>query len=116
MPNPSDLTDPTLKEAMEKVEALLDDGDYTRASKADAETYLLVLEKHPDLVAGAVPGPHTPLNMSRAIAWPHVRICIARKVCDVRIVCRDDRAAVVDLRAHDQLAGDEQIANRLRQR
>lgn len=72
MATPSDLTDPTFRDAMQKVESLLDDGDYTGASKASAEAYLLVLDQHPELMPGAATGPHTPLNMSRAIAWPPI--------------------------------------------
>ena len=70
MPSPSDLTEPAFRDAMENVEKLIDDGDYTGASKAAADTYLRVLEQHPELVAGAATGPHTPLAMSRAVAWP----------------------------------------------
>ena len=70
MASPSDLTDPTFRDAMERVEKMLDDGDFTGASRAAGETYLAVLDRHPDLVAGAATGPHTPLAMSRAIAWP----------------------------------------------
>jgi hypothetical protein len=70
MTAPSDLTDPVFRDAMQRVETLLDDGDYAGACKATGETYLALLEKRPDLVAGASTGPHTPLSMSRAIAWP----------------------------------------------
>ena len=70
MPSPSDLTDPAFRDAMVHIESLLDDGDYTGASKAAADTYLMVLDRHPELVSGASTGPHTPLAMSRAIAWP----------------------------------------------
>lgn len=70
MASPSELTDPAFRDAMQKVESLLDDGDYTGASKASADAYLLVLERHPELIAGAATGPHTPLAMSRAVAWP----------------------------------------------
>jgi hypothetical protein len=55
---------------MTRIEAMLDDGDYTGASKAAADAYLLVLDRHPELVSGAATGPHMPLAMSRAIAWP----------------------------------------------
>ena len=51
MPSPSDLTEPAFRDAMENVEKLIDDGDYTSASKAAADTYLRVLEQHPELVA-----------------------------------------------------------------
>lgn len=70
MSSPSDLKDPAFRDAMQKVETLLDDGDYTGASKASADAYLTVLDRHPELIAGASTGPHTPLAMSRAIAWP----------------------------------------------
>lgn len=70
MASPSDLTDPRFRHAMESVEKLIDEGDYTGASKAAAETYLRVLEQHPELIPGAATGPHTPTAMSRAFAWP----------------------------------------------
>jgi hypothetical protein len=70
MPSPADLTNPTFRDALTRIEALIDDGDYTTAAKTAGETYLKVLEAHPDLIAGASTGPHTPTNMSRAIAWP----------------------------------------------
>lgn len=70
MASPSDLSDPVYRDAMQNVEKLIDDGDYTAASKAAAETYLRVLERHPELVGGAATGPHTPTAMSRAFAWP----------------------------------------------
>ena len=67
---PADLTDPTFRDAMERIETLLDGGDYTAAAKASGETYLTLLDRHPELIVGASTGPHTPTNMSRAIAWP----------------------------------------------
>jgi hypothetical protein len=70
MATPSNLTDPEFREAMQAIDRLLDDGDYTGASKAAGETYIALLAKHPELIAGASTGPHTPLAMSRAIAWP----------------------------------------------
>ena len=70
MPTPFDLTNPSFRDALVNVEKLIDDGDYTAAAKAAGETYLQVLDAHPDLIAGASTGPHTPLAMSRAIAWP----------------------------------------------
>jgi hypothetical protein len=70
MATPSDLTDPAFRDAMQAIEALLDNGDYTGASKAAAGAYLMVLDRHPELIAGAATGPHAPLNMSRATAWP----------------------------------------------
>jgi hypothetical protein len=70
MPTTSDITDPTFRDAMQQIEKLIDDADYTGASKAAGETYLGLLGKHPELIAGASTGPHTPLAMSRAIAWP----------------------------------------------
>ena len=70
MANLADLNDPTFRDAMQRVEALIDDANYTAACKAAGETYLALLAKHPELIAGASTGPHTPANMSRAIAWP----------------------------------------------
>lgn len=70
MPAPSDLTDPQMREAMQRAEALLDDGDYTGASRALADTYLALLAERPDLVPGATAAPGTPTAMSRAFTWP----------------------------------------------
>jgi hypothetical protein len=70
MATTADITDPAFRDAMARVEALIDDADYTGACKAAGETYLAVLDKHPNLIAGASTGPHTPTNLSRAIAWP----------------------------------------------
>jgi len=70
MASPSDLTDPAFRDAMQGIEKLLDDADYTGASKLAGESYLALLAKRPELIAGASTGPHTPLAMSRAFAWP----------------------------------------------
>jgi hypothetical protein len=70
MPSPSDIADPTFREALRRIESLMDEGDFTGASKHAAETYLVLLDKRPDLVSGASTGAHTPLAMSRAVAWP----------------------------------------------
>ena len=70
MASPSDLSDPTFRDAMQRIEKLLDDGDYTDACRASGETYLALLNKRPELIPGASTGPHTPVGMSRAIAWP----------------------------------------------
>ena len=36
MPSPADIADPTFREALQKVESLIDDGDFTGASKQAA--------------------------------------------------------------------------------
>ena len=51
----------------------------------------------------------------RAVARPHVRVGVAREVHDVRVVGRDDAAALVDLRAHDEQRALVQIDDRRRQ-
>lgn len=70
MATPSDIKDADYREAMQQVEKLLDDGDYAGASRGSADAYLLVLDRNPELIAGAATGPHTPTNMSRATSWP----------------------------------------------
>ena len=70
MPSPADIADPTFREALQKIESLMDEGDFTGASKHAAETYLVILDRRPGLVPGAPTGAHTPLAMSRAVAWP----------------------------------------------
>jgi hypothetical protein len=55
---------------MQDIEKQLDDGEYGAASRAAGETYLMLLEKRPDLIPGASAGPHTPTGMTRATTWP----------------------------------------------
>jgi len=50
MPQPADIHDPTFRSALEHAEQLIDDGDYAAAGRACAETYLLLLERHPELL------------------------------------------------------------------
>jgi hypothetical protein len=67
---PADLTDATFRNAMQHVEKLIDDGEYGAACRAAGETYLTLLERRPELVAGASTDPHTPTGLSRATTWP----------------------------------------------
>ena len=64
MLTPSDITDTTLREALEEADRLLDEGDFAGASRKCAETYLLLLERHPELIptdTGAIrPGAYQP--------------------------------------------------------
>lgn len=71
MATPADLTNPKFREAMEKADKLLDDGDYNGASRHLAETYLALMETRPDLspIAPAHPGVAAPRN-ARQVAWP----------------------------------------------
>jgi hypothetical protein len=47
---PADIQDPTLRAELEEAERLLDDGEYTQAARKCAETYLLLLDRRPELV------------------------------------------------------------------
>jgi len=50
MARPSDIEDPVFRAALEEAERLIDEGDYTKASRRCAETYLLLLDRRPDLI------------------------------------------------------------------
>jgi hypothetical protein len=50
MPGTSDMHDPTFRAALERAEQQLDGGDYTGAAQTCAETYLLLLGRHPELL------------------------------------------------------------------
>src|SRR3972149_7961845 len=50
MARPSDIEDPIFRAALEEAERLIDEGDYTKASRKCAETYLLLLDQRPDLI------------------------------------------------------------------
>ena len=52
----------------------------------------------------------------RAVARPHVRVCVARELKDVRVVRGDNGAAIVKLGADDQQALPEQPQDGGRQR
>jgi hypothetical protein len=56
MAKPADIQDPTLRSELEAAERLLDEGEYTQAARRCAETYLLLLERRPELV----PAPDLP--------------------------------------------------------
>jgi len=50
MPKPADIHDLTFRSALEHAEQLIDDGDYAGAGRACAETYLQLLDRHPELL------------------------------------------------------------------
>lgn len=50
MPGAAEIKDPAFRAALEEADRLLDAGDYAGASRTCAETYLLLLEKHPELI------------------------------------------------------------------
>ncbi|HWO71945.1 MAG TPA: hypothetical protein VNN21_00135 [Dehalococcoidia bacterium] len=50
MLTPADIQDPKFRAALEEADKALDEGDYARAARTCAETYLMVLEQHPELV------------------------------------------------------------------
>jgi hypothetical protein len=53
MVTPADIKDPDFRAALEEADRLLDEGDFTAASKKCAETYLLLLEQRPELIPPA---------------------------------------------------------------
>jgi hypothetical protein len=55
MATPADIKDPVFRVALEEADRLLDEGDFSAASKKCAETYLLLLEQRPDLIPAAPP-------------------------------------------------------------
>jgi hypothetical protein len=50
MPSIAGIADPVFRAALEDADRLLDEGDFAGASRKCAETYLLLLDKHPDLI------------------------------------------------------------------
>jgi hypothetical protein len=58
MATPADITDPTFRAAMEEADRLLDEGDFTGVARKCGETYVLLLEKRPELLP-APPAPTT---------------------------------------------------------
>ena len=50
MPSVAEIADPVLRAALADADRLLDEGDFAGASRRCAETYLLLLEKHPELI------------------------------------------------------------------
>jgi hypothetical protein len=50
MPSAAEIADPVFRTALEDADRLLDAGDYAGASRRCAETYLLVLKQHPELI------------------------------------------------------------------
>jgi hypothetical protein len=69
MPSPSDLTDPIYRQAMADADRALGDGDYAAAARTCAETYLVLLERHPELIPSNVgalrPGGYQPAASGR---------------------------------------------------
>ena len=59
MASSSDIKDSTFRAALEEAGRLLDADDFTGASRKCAETYLLLLQKHPELI----PPPPAPLGV-----------------------------------------------------
>jgi hypothetical protein len=50
MPSIAGIADPVFRAALERADRLLDEGDFAGASRMCAETYLLLLDKHPELI------------------------------------------------------------------
>jgi hypothetical protein len=50
MPSVAEIEDPVFRTALEEADRLLDAGDYAGASRRCAETYLLLLERYPELI------------------------------------------------------------------
>lgn len=50
MPSAGEITDPVFRAAMEEADRLLDAGDFAGASRRCAETFLVLLERHPELI------------------------------------------------------------------
>jgi hypothetical protein len=55
MASPADIVDPAFRAALEEADRLLDEGDFSAASKKCAETYLMLLEQRPELIPPAPP-------------------------------------------------------------
>ena len=83
----SDVQDAAFREALEEVDNLIGDGNYTEAAKKAAATYLKIIEKRPDFIP-APPNPNAapqyttglPANRSRGgggtgglgrMGWPN---------------------------------------------
>lgn len=60
MASAADIKDPVFRAALEEADRLLDAGDYTGASRKCGETYLLLIEKHPEIK----PPPPQPLGIA----------------------------------------------------
>src|SRR5690348_9333639 len=65
------------------------------------------VEERPRRIAIARMTEH--VRHQRAIAWPHIGVTITREGPHVAIRCGDDRAILIDLRAHDEQAAPIQI-------
>lgn len=50
MPSVAEIADPVFRAALEDADRLLDAGDFAGASRRCAETYLLLLKQHPELL------------------------------------------------------------------
>jgi hypothetical protein len=55
----ADIKDAAFREALERVDALFADGEYTEAARLSGEIYLALLEQRPDFV----PPPPNPRNL-----------------------------------------------------
>jgi hypothetical protein len=82
----SDVVDPTFRQALQEVDNLIGDGEYTTAARRAAETYLKIVEKRPDFIPPPNPNaapqisPGLPANRSRGgggiggmgrMGWPN---------------------------------------------
>ena len=50
MTSTADIKDPALRQTLEQAERWIDDGEYGKAARSLADTYLGLLERHPELV------------------------------------------------------------------
>ena len=66
----ADIKDQTTRDALEKIELAIDEGDYMSASKACAQLYVDYLRSHPD--PETPPGGYNPaaFGINRGILWP----------------------------------------------
>ena len=55
-----DVKDPVYRAALEEIDNLLGDGDYTGAAKKAADTYVSLVTAHPNLVPAAPPAVAAP--------------------------------------------------------
>ena len=55
-----DVKDPVYRAALEEIDNLLGDGDYTGAAKRAADTYVSLVTQHPNLIPPTVPAAPAP--------------------------------------------------------
>ncbi len=67
-----DVKDPVYRTALEDIDNLLGDGDYTGAAKKAADTYVSLMAKHPEMIpaAPAVVAPQTTPGQPSAARGP----------------------------------------------